>query len=74
MGTILGGPNHKDYNALGSVLGSPYLGKLPFLVSKSQIWGFLQIQSYGAVLGRCLSFHICPRVHAELKSLFGEIS
>ena len=28
-GTILGGPYNKDCNILGSVLGSPYLGKLP---------------------------------------------
>ena len=29
MGTILGGPHNKDYNILGSILGSPYFGKLP---------------------------------------------
>ena len=29
-GTILGGPLDKDYSILGSMLGSPYLGKLPF--------------------------------------------
>ena len=28
--TIFRGPNNKDYNILGSILGSPYLGKLPF--------------------------------------------
>ena len=29
MGTFLGGPNKKDYSILGSILGSPYFGKLP---------------------------------------------
>ena len=24
-----GGPHNKDYNNLGSILGSPYFGKLP---------------------------------------------
>ena len=31
-GTLFGGPNNKDYNILGSILGSPYFGKLPFRV------------------------------------------
>ena len=26
-----GGPYHKDYSVLGSILGSPYFGKLPYL-------------------------------------------
>ena len=29
MGTFLGGPHNKDYSILGSILGSPYFGKLP---------------------------------------------
>ena len=28
-GYLLGGPHNKDYSILGSILGSPYLGKLP---------------------------------------------
>ena len=27
----MGGPNNKDCSILGSILGSPYLGKLPFV-------------------------------------------
>ena len=27
---FLGGPYNKDYSILGSILGSPYLGKLPY--------------------------------------------
>ena len=27
--TLLGGPYNKDYSLLGSILGSPYFGKLP---------------------------------------------
>ena len=30
-GTIFGGPNYKDYNILGYILGSPYFGKLPYM-------------------------------------------
>ena len=30
MGTFFGGPHNKDYSILGSILGSPYFGKLPF--------------------------------------------
>ena len=30
-GTFLGGPYNKDYNILGSILGSPYFGKLAFM-------------------------------------------
>ena len=29
-GTTFGGPNNKDYSILGSLLGSPYFGKLPY--------------------------------------------
>ena len=25
------GPHNKDYSILGSILGSPYLGKLPYM-------------------------------------------
>ena len=32
MGTIFGGPNNEDYSVLGSILGSPYSGKVPFKV------------------------------------------
>ena len=29
-GTLFGGPHNKDYSILGSILGSPYFGKLPY--------------------------------------------
>ena len=29
-GTLFGGPYNKDYSILGSILGSPYFGKLPY--------------------------------------------
>ena len=34
QGYLFGGPYHKDYSIVGSILGSPYFGKLPsiFLV------------------------------------------
>ena len=28
---IFWGPNNEDYNILGSILGSPYFGKLPVM-------------------------------------------
>ena len=31
-----GGPNSKDYSILGSILGSPYFGKLPYQRQLSQ--------------------------------------
>ena len=29
-GYLFGGPNNQDYSILGSILGSPYFGKLPY--------------------------------------------
>ena len=29
--TSLGGPNNKDYSILGSLLGYPHFGKLPYI-------------------------------------------
>ena len=41
-GTIFGGPNNKDCSILGSILGSPYLQKLPCRDCKYHgIMGFL---------------------------------
>ena len=31
-----GGPHSKDYSILGSILGSPYFGKLPYQRQRSQ--------------------------------------
>ena len=31
MGYHFGGPINKDYSILGSILGSPYFGKLPYI-------------------------------------------
>ena len=33
MGIFLGDPHSKDDSILGSILGSPYLGKLPIISS-----------------------------------------
>ena len=38
LGVPLWRPHNKVYNILGSILGSPYFGKLPFLT----IWDFLR--------------------------------
>ena len=34
LGLPFGGPHNKDYRILESVLGSPYLGKLPYTYPK----------------------------------------
>ena len=31
LGVPFGGPHNKDYGILGSILGSPYFGKLPYM-------------------------------------------
>ena len=31
LGVIFEAPHNKDYSILGSILGSPYFGKLPYM-------------------------------------------
>ena len=38
-GYLIGGPHNKDYSILGSTLGSPYFGKLPYRGSGFRVWG-----------------------------------
>ena len=35
-GYLFGGPHNKDYSILGSILGSPYFGKLPYVLGALQ--------------------------------------
>ena len=44
-GYLFGGPHNKDYSILGSILGSPYFGKLPFRYCQGSIGGFQEIRS-----------------------------
>ena len=37
-GYPIGGLHNKDYNILGSILGSPYLGKLPYCCRQVSYW------------------------------------
>ena len=37
LGYHFGGPYNKDYSFLGSILGYPYFGKLPYLVPREWI-------------------------------------
>ena len=41
----------KDYSILGSILGSPYFGKLPYLIMIPgiQVYGVMQILVHEAV-------------------------
>ena len=34
-GYLFGGPHNEDYSILGSILGSPYFGKLPHLLQRA---------------------------------------
>ena len=36
-GTFFGGSHNKDYSILGSILGSPYFGKLPYLCIRREM-------------------------------------
>ena len=48
-GTFLGGPHNKDHSILGSILGSPYFGKLSSLgVSRG---------GFAALIG-CIGFRV----------------
>ena len=40
-GTIFGSPHNKDYSILGSILGSPYFGKLPYGFHTRSWYSFL---------------------------------
>ena len=47
LGTPFRGPDNKGYSILGSILGSPYLGKLPtlFCLCESKQWNPRLFQS-----------------------------
>ena len=47
-GYLFGGPNNKDY---GSVLGSPYFGKLPYMPSKFYLYRYIYM--YMLATGIC---------------------
>ena len=44
------GPHNKDYSILGSILGSPYLGKLPCIGLRVWVWG-LGFEVWGGRVG-----------------------
>ena len=41
LGVPFGGPHNKDYSILGSILGSPHFGKLPYrdLTASGAVYG-----------------------------------
>ena len=47
-GTLFGGPNNKDYSIVGSILGSPYFGKLPNEMNKMCFPGVFGACKYGS--------------------------
>ena len=55
-GYLFRGPNNKDYSILGSILGSPYLGKLPYTLTKKGLPYFWK--PIGVSLASVLS-HVC---------------
>ena len=50
-GYHFGGPNNNDYSILGSVLGFPYLGTLPFSVQGLGFWVTTVAAVFGTILG-----------------------
>ena len=46
-GYLFGDPYNKDYSILGSILGSPYFGKLAYLGCKGTV-GMVQLQRMAA--------------------------
>ena len=46
-GYLLGDPYNKDYSILGSLLGSPNFGKLPYRFT----WGYIGLHRLIRVLG-----------------------
>ena len=75
-GALFGDPYNKDYSILGSILGSPYFGKLPCscgrsLVSSSGLLGSfhffhkgpsIQTQWFVAVHNHCDSSALCQQL------------
>ena len=71
-GYHFGGPNNKDYSILGSMFGSPYLGKLPYrsflgymLIFSRSIWVVVKIM--GPFLG---TLNIRCRIMIMFKYLY----
>ena len=63
-GTLFEGPNNKDYSILGSILGSPYFGKLPLIHNKLPYLCLLE-----RLLCSCFrkgNFNLSPHAKAEL--------
>ena len=59
LGIPFRGPQNKDYSILGSILGSPYLGKLPDREFKTRCRPKAQVDSQSLGLGfRALAIRI----------------
>ena len=50
MGYPFGAPYYKDYSIWGSILRSPYFGKLPYLGLGFRVWG-LGFRDWGLGFG-----------------------
>ena len=67
MGYLFGSPHNKDYSIFGSILGSPYLGQLPYRVVT---WG-LGLQNPPLILGILMSMNsTCFSKFGALRELF----
>ena len=58
LGALFGGPQNKDYSILGSILGFPYLGKIPH---RLEFW----VQGLGLA-------HISKRATGKIEKLSHE--
>ena len=50
-GNLFGGPYNKDYSILGSILGSPYFGELPYANPKRRESPDIAIRTFLAPAG-----------------------
>ena len=61
LGVPFGGPNKRGCNELGSILGSPYLGKLPQAAVPASQWRARWLQIEGCVLEDPINLMVLSR-------------
>ena len=69
-GYLFGGPYNKDYSILGSILGSPYFGKLPFILETTYNYSRSDFKKHPFTLTYLQAFKRGGRVSfGEVKTL-----
>ena len=68
LGYLFGGPYNKDYNILGSILGSRSFGKLPLASSASGHAKLCFMRGHGLGMKRAAVRDAAPTLHPKLVS------